>query len=66
MDLLLISASNRPGNRTKEVTGFYQQILQDNGHKVKLLDLQEIESQWLVEGATGKKYLKCNPLSTTF
>jgi chromate reductase, NAD(P)H dehydrogenase (quinone) len=55
MDLILISASNRKGNRTRDVTGFYQQILTEKKHSVKLLDLQEIESQMLVEAATGKR-----------
>ncbi len=55
MDLTLISASNRKGNRTRDVAGFYQQILTEKQHSVKLLDLQEIESQMLVEAATGKR-----------
>jgi chromate reductase len=55
MDLTLISASNRKGNRTSDVAAFYQQQLTEKQHTVQLLDLQTLDSQMLVEAATGKK-----------
>lgn len=55
MDLTIISGSNRPANRTRDVAGFYQQILLQKGHKAGLLDLQSVDSMSIVEAATGKR-----------
>lgn len=55
MDLTIISGSNRPSNRTRNVAAFYQQLILQSGHNAALLDLQSVDAGEIAEAATGKK-----------
>jgi NAD(P)H-dependent FMN reductase len=47
--ITVISSTNRPDSNTSKVGKMYQFVLTSMGKEAKILDLQDVESQWIQE-----------------